>query len=134
MFFIGDADTRAKIWKIDVRDKYADVRISTSEKKRDGSGYVNSNWFARFVGHAFESVKQCVEGDAVILRQVKISNEPYEKDGERHSSLRLAVFSFDRTDEDSTHVEHPKAKSNKSSKPASKQKLDEEDNEDDMPF
>lgn len=129
MFFIQDANTRAKIWKIDLHDRYADVRISTSEKKRDGSGYINSNWFARFIGHAFEAVKQCSEGDSIILRNVKISNESYEKDGERRSSLRLAVMSFD--DGDSSGRPQSRPASKPSSKPASKPAKQDDD---EMPF
>ena len=87
----------AKVWKIDKKDKYADLRISTSEKvEKDGNTeYVNSNWFARAIGKAFNQLKDIKEGDRVTIAKAKLSNEQYEKDGEKKSAFRFLVLEFE---------------------------------------
>ena len=87
----------SKIWKIDKKEKYADLRISTSEKvERDGkTEYVNSNWFARAVGKAFNQLKDYKEGDRVVITKAKLSNEQYEKDGEKKTAFKFVVLEFE---------------------------------------
>jgi hypothetical protein len=82
MVFVRNDKIFAKVWKIDKKDKYADLRISTSEKiEKDGeTSYINSNWFARAVGKAFNQLKDINEGDRVVITKAKLSNEQYEKD------------------------------------------------------
>jgi hypothetical protein len=90
MFFIKD--TYAKVWKIDSKEKYADVQISTSEKKKDTNEYINSSWNARFVGKAFNQLKNVSENDRVKITTGKVSNEIYKKDGKSKTFLRVTVF------------------------------------------
>ena len=87
----------AKVWKIDKKDKYADLQISTSEKiEKDGkTDYINSSWFARAVGKAFNQVKDINEGDRVTITKAKLSNEPYEKDGKKRSAFKFVVLEFE---------------------------------------
>ena len=87
----------SKIWKIDKKEKYADLRISTSEKiEKDGkTEYVNSNWFARAVGKAFNQLKDFKEGDNAVITKAKLSNESYEKDGQKRSALKFVIMEFD---------------------------------------
>ena len=96
----------SKIWKIDKKEKYADLRISTSEKvEKDGNTeYVNSNWFTRAVGKAFNQLKDINEGDRVVITKAKLSNEQYEKDGEKRSAFRFVVLEFESKEENSTPV------------------------------
>ena len=97
----------AKVWKIDKKDKYADLRISTSEKvEKDGNTeYVNSNWFARAIGKAFNQLKDINEGDRVVITKAKLSNEQYEKDGEKRSAFRFIVLEFEgKEDTKATNV------------------------------
>lgn len=87
----------AKIWKIDKKEKYADLRISTSEKvEKDGNtSYINSNWFARAIGKAFNQLKDFEEGDRAVITKAKLSNEPYEKDGEKKSVFKFVIMEFE---------------------------------------
>lgn len=87
----------SKIWKIDKKEKYADLRISTSEKiEKDGkTEYVNSNWFARAVGKAFNQLKDFKEGDNAVITKAKLSNEQYEKDGQKRSALKFVIMEFE---------------------------------------
>ena len=97
MVFVRNDKIFAKIWKIDKKEKYADLRISTSEKvEKDGNTeYINSNWFARAVGKAFNQLKDINEGDRVVITKAKLSNEQYEKDGEKKSAFRFVVLEFE---------------------------------------
>ena len=87
----------AKIWKIDKKEKYADLRISTSEKiEKDGNtDFINSNWFARAVGKAFNQIKDFNEGDNAVIVKAKLSNETYEKDGQKRSALKFVIMEFE---------------------------------------
>ena len=97
MVFVRNDKIFAKIWKIEKKDKYAELRISTSEKvDKDGNTeYVNSNWFARAVGKAFNQLKDINEGDRVVITKAKLSNEPYEKDGQKRSAFKFVVLEFE---------------------------------------
>ena len=88
----------AKVWKIDKKEKYADLRISTSEKiEKDGNtDYINSNWFARAIGKAFNQLKDINEGDRITITKAKLSNEPYEKDGEKRSAFKFVILEFEK--------------------------------------
>ncbi len=87
----------AKVWNVDAKEKYTDLRISTSEKvEKDGNtSYINSNWFVRAVGKAFNQLKDINEGDRVVITKAKLSNEQYEKDGEKRSAFRFVVLEFE---------------------------------------
>ena len=91
----------SKIWKIDKKEKYADLRISTSEKvEKDGKNdYINSNWFARAVGKAHNQAKNLNKGDSVVITKAKLSNEPYEKDGQKKSAFKFVVLEFESKEE-----------------------------------
>ena len=97
MVFVRNDKIFAKVWKIDKKEKYADLRISTSEKvEKDGEiSYINSNWFTRAVGKAFNQLKDINEGDRVTITKAKLSNEPYEKDGEKRSAFKFVGLEFE---------------------------------------
>ncbi len=95
----------AKVWSVTKSDKYIDLRVSTSEKDRDGE-YVDSTWFPRLIGHAFNSLKDTIkEGDRIIIEKSKFTNESYEaKDGSKKSRFRFLVFEA-RINEDTKTAE-----------------------------
>lgn len=97
MVFVRNDKIFAKVWKIEKKEKYAELRISTSEKvDKDGNTeYINSNWFARAVGKAFNQLKDINEGDRVTITKAKLSNEPYEKDGQKRSAFKFVVLEFE---------------------------------------
>lgn len=76
------------------KERYATVKISTGDKQQDGS-YVNTNWFARFVGKAFEKLDQLENKDKIRITG-KVSN-PYNKETKK-SYLNLVVFDFEFSD------------------------------------
>lgn len=87
----------AKVWNVEAKDKYTDLRISTSEKvdKNGETSYINSNWFVRAVGKAHNQAKTFSKGDNVVITKAKLSNEPYEKDGQKKSAFKFVVLEFE---------------------------------------
>lgn len=70
----------AKVWKVSPEAKYIDLRVSTSEKKDDGT-FASSTWFPRVIGHAFNTLKDVKEGDRICITKAKFTNENYTKKG-----------------------------------------------------
>lgn len=68
----------AKVWKVSPEAKYIDLRVSTSEKKEDGS-FASSTWFPRVIGHAFNTLKNVKEGDRICITKAKLTNENHKK-------------------------------------------------------
>ena len=87
----------AKVWNVDVKEKYTDLRISTSEKvEKDGNtSYINSNWFLRAVGKGHNQAKNFSQGDNVVITKAKLSNESYEKDGQKRSAFKFVALEFE---------------------------------------
>ena len=87
----------AKVWNVDVKEKYTDLRVSTSEKvEKDGNtSYINSNWFVRAVGKGHNQAKNFSQGDNVIITKAKLSNELYEKDGQKRSVFKFVALEFE---------------------------------------
>ena len=92
MIFIHDK-IYAKVWKITKHEKYADIQITTSEKDNDGN-YINSGWFPRLIGHAFNSLKDTLkEGDKIVITKSKMTNERYTaQDGSLKSAFRFLIL------------------------------------------
>lgn len=82
-----------KVWKITKAEKYLDLQMTTSEKNADGE-YINSGWFPRCIGHAFNSLKDTLkEGDRIVITKSKLTNERYTaKDGTVKSAFRFLVL------------------------------------------
>ena len=110
MIFIHDK-IYAKVWKVTKSDKYIDLQITTSEKDADGN-YINSGWFPRLIGHAFNSLKDKIkEGDRIAITKSKITNERRKlDDGTTRSSFRFVVLEANiesAKSEETTEIETP---------------------------
>lgn len=91
MIFIHDK-IYAKVWKVEKHDKYIDLQATTSEKDNEGK-YVNSGWFPRLIGHAFNSLRDKIkEGDSLVITKSKMTNERYTKDGVTKSAFKFIVL------------------------------------------
>lgn len=92
MFFC-EGKFYAKVWNVDKKEKYLDLRISTSEKGQDGV-WRNSTWFARVIGHAFNSLKDTLKnGDDIVISKVKFTNEGEKgEDGAWKSYLKTVIL------------------------------------------
>ena len=92
MIFIHDK-IYAKVWKVEKFDKYIDLQATTSEKDKEGN-YINSGWFPRLIGHAFNALKDSLkEGDTLIITKSKMTNERDEdKEGNKKSRFKFVVL------------------------------------------
>ena len=81
MFFYKGT-TYAKVWKVDTKEKYMELKISTSETDKDGTTKY-SNWWPRVIGHAFNSLKEdnVKEGDRIVITTAKFENTQYKDAG-----------------------------------------------------
>lgn len=125
------AQVFARVWNITPADKYTDLRVSTSEKRQDGT-YANSNWFFRCIGHAHNKAKELHENDYIKVTKLKLTNEQYEKDGQKRSALRVLVFEFEIANRNGQQPS--KKQSNKSTPAPEPQTETQEDDPEDMPF
>lgn len=123
MIFITN-DIYAKVWKVDRKEKYTDLTISTSEKDKDGN-YINSNWYPRAIGHAHNSLKDINEGDRITIKQAKLSMDPYEKDGQKKYAFRFLILEAEINEKN-------KEKTSKADKEESE--LMDKEEEEDLPF
>ena len=98
MIFVKDK-IYAKVWKVEKFDKYIDLQATTSEKDKDGN-YINSGWYPRLIGHAYNSLKDIIkEGDTIIFTKSKLSNERYvDNEGNKKSRFRFLVFEAEPSD------------------------------------
>ena len=98
-----------KVWKILKNEqKYMDIRMTTSVKDSNGE-WVDSNWFPRLMGHAFNALKDKLkEGDKIVITKAIIENPQYTaQDGSKKSSFKFRVLE--------ASIQEPKADENTSS-------------------
>ena len=78
MFSVG---SYAKIWEIkEIKDKYSDIRISTSYKNKTTEKYEQDfGAFVRLVGQAHQQMQYLSEGDKFQIKRCGVTNK-YDKD------------------------------------------------------
>ena len=102
MIYIGEKGAKiyAKVWKVDKREKYTALQVSTGDKQEDGT-YKNSGWNVRLVGKANVHVN---EGDNIVITKAKIENI-YDKEKNR-SWLNVIAFELeDRAEEENPFMD-----------------------------
>ena len=80
----------AKVWKVDKKENYTTLQISTSDKQQDDT-YKNSNWNCRVVGKAKDI--EVNEGDRIVIDSAKVENVWDKKN--KKNWLNIIVFSFE---------------------------------------
>ena len=82
---------RCKVWEINDKDGYAEIRFSTSRKVKENNydkiqvdngvaknGYISTGFsFVRVVGHAYNQLKDISVGDTITNMDTEINLEPY---------------------------------------------------------
>lgn len=92
MFIIRDG--YATVWSVEDKGNFVRGRISTSEKNKDGK-YINSNWFATFVGKAKESALTLSVKDRIKITSGKISNTTTGEGKDKKSFVNVVIFDFE---------------------------------------
>lgn len=128
MILVKDQKQYMKVWDIKPAEKYTDIRVSTSEKKEDGS-YENSSWFVRCIGHAHNKIKEVKERDTIIANRFRLTNtQGTAKDGTKRSYFRFVLLDFELAQ----GLGRPQ--NNTPAPEAPQQTAADEASEDDMPF
>lgn len=113
----------AKVWKVEVFEKYVKAQISTSEKNKAGE-YENSSWFATFLGSCVDKASILSRGDTIKITSGKI--KVVKKDDKSYTNM--LIFAFEDPDFDGEKKPTPKK-----STPKTEPEYDESDDEN-LPF
>ncbi|HHX71220.1 MAG TPA: hypothetical protein GX708_24640 [Gallicola sp.] len=90
----------ATVWTVEDKGNFVKGRISTSEKDRREEGkYINSNWFATFVGQAKEKAEHLQERDRIVIKSAKITNTTSGEGENKKSFVNVVIFDFDMNDQ-----------------------------------
>lgn len=81
----------ATVWNVKKEDKYIDLQITTSEKTNEGE-FVNSSWFPRVIGHAYNSLADVKKGDRIEITKSKFTNERKKVDDQYKSYFSFLIF------------------------------------------
>jgi len=92
MFIIRDG--YETVWSVEDKGNFVKGRISTSEKNKDGK-YINSNWFATFVGKAKEPALTLSAKDRIKITSGKISNTTTGEGKDKKSFVNVVIFDFE---------------------------------------
>lgn len=84
----------ATIWEVEDKGNYVKGRISTSEKNKEGK-YINSYWFATFVGKAKEPALALSAKDRIKIASGKISNTTTGEGKDKKSFVNVVIFDFE---------------------------------------
>lgn len=84
----------ATVWSIEDKGNYVKGRISTSEKNKEGK-YINSYWFATFVGKAKEPALALSAKDRIKIASGKISNTTTGEGKDKKSFVNVVIFDFE---------------------------------------
>lgn len=95
MILLHDTRIFAKLWKKDIGEKSTLVRLGTSEKGQDGK-YKNSNWYARAIGKAHETIADVPEGANIVITLAKFTNESFvNEDGHVKSLFNFTILEME---------------------------------------
>lgn len=93
---ISFKDAYATVWKTEEKGNVVKGRISTSEKDNRNEGqYINSSWFATFVGKAKDKALSLSEKDRIKILSGKVTNVMLGEGENKKSFLNITIFDFD---------------------------------------
>jgi hypothetical protein len=123
---------RLTVWEIDDKGTFASGKASSSRKDKrlpEGEQWINSSWFCRFVGKAYEKSSELTRGSRIEILSGTIAQEPYEKDGETlyPKSPQITIFDFAIPSPSEGGVSTGRSRTGLDTPPAI-------DNDDDIPF
>lgn len=86
--------TYMKVWSTENKGKYVKAQVSTSRKDKEGQ-YINSSWFANFVGQCVNDAENLSRGDSIKVLSGSIENKKTE-DGKIYTNM--TIFAFEPAD------------------------------------
>ena len=68
----------AKVWSVDIQDKYVKIDLSTTKKNQDGT-YTNSSWKGvKFLGKSVDMARTLQKGDTVDIKSGILGKREYQ--------------------------------------------------------
>lgn len=103
MFSVGSF---AKLWQIkEIKEKYSEVRISTSRKNKEGKYEQDFGGFVRMVGQAHEQINYLTEGDSFKIVRCGVSNT-YDKE-KKVTYNNFVIFEIEADEKEAEEEENP---------------------------
>lgn len=103
MFSVGSF---AKLWQIkEIKEKYSEVRISTSRKNKEGKYEQDFGGFVRMVGQAHEQINYLTEGDSFKIVRCGVSNT-YDKE-KKVAYNNFVIFEIEADEKEAEEEENP---------------------------
>lgn len=103
MFSVG---SYAKLWQIkEIKEKYSEVRISTSRKNKEGKYEQDFGGFVRMVGQAHEQIDYLTEGDSFKIVRCGVSNT-YDKE-KKVTYNNFVIFEIEADEKEAEEEENP---------------------------
>jgi hypothetical protein len=126
--------TYMKVWATENKGKYVKAQVSTSRKDKEGQ-YINSSWFANFVGQCAGDAENLSRGESIKILSGQLENRKTE-DGKIYTNM--TIFAFEPADGSG------QSSGNSRSKPVNSRRTqnldvppareDDDSSEDDLPF
>lgn len=85
----------AKVWDIQPKERYIELRITTSKKNKDSKEYEQDfSGFVRCLGKAFDKAKELTKGDLVTLGDVEVTTK-YDTERDK-TYTNFIVWDFEK--------------------------------------
>jgi single-stranded DNA-binding protein len=102
MIYIKDAKIYAKVWEVNAQEKVTTLKVSTSDKDKDGNK-TYSSWYPVAFGQTAKRLAEEVRsGDTIIIKTAKLKNELYmPKDGDKKKTrFEFVIFDYEALNND----------------------------------
>lgn len=128
------AKTVATVWSVEDKSTYVKVRLSTRSDKKDRNGdYVFSSWFCSFVGNSVAEAKLLKERDTITLESGRVECV-YDKAANKSWTSAL-IFGFSMgINLSEAPAYQPPAKADTPTEGTGFHPVDDDDEDDELPF
>lgn len=127
----------ARMWTLEDKGNYSIAKISTSKRRKEGTGYDTDfqDGFVRLVGHAHEKSKSLNVGDKGVPIQIKSCDVTVNYNSEtKKAYTNYVIFEFDVADSSTSTNTGSNKIAGVTSKAKSKPATEDMPMEDDLPF
>jgi hypothetical protein len=86
----------ATVWKVNEKEKYSNIQISTSRKDRNTNEYkTDFSGFVNLVGEAHHKVNQLSEKTRIKILDCEVTNDGYDKEKKAPTPNRFVIWNFE---------------------------------------
>ena len=97
----------ATIWEVKPSEKYTDVRLSTSRKRKDTGAYeTDFSGFVRFIGSAHQKAASLKEKDRIRLGEISVTRTYDKVRDTNYTNFQCFSFEFPESQPSSSPKEY----------------------------